>query len=154
GVMALVPFPLPRGLSCGWLGWLGIPLDITTLMIAPIIIGTAIDDTVHFITRYRLEYESLGDIRQALDVTIRETGHSIVFTTLVLGLGFGVMAFAQDAGASNLGTFGFAAILMGLLNDLFLLPALILVFRLTFPRAEARAAQPADVGLSASGAEP
>lgn len=154
GIIALVPNLIPAMLAYGALGLLGIPLDITTMMIAPIIIGIAIDDTVHFITRYRSEYELLGDIRKALDVTIRETGHSVAFTTAVLGLGFGVMAFAADAGASNLGTFGFAAILMGLLNDLFLLPALILVFHLTFPRERTSASQPANANLSASGVEP
>ncbi|UXY16140.1 MMPL family transporter [Chitiniphilus purpureus] len=132
GVIALLPNLIPAILAYGALGLLDRPLDITTMMIAPIIIGIAVDDTVHFITRYRNEVVLDGDIRRALAATLAEAGQSVVFTTAILGLGFGVMAFASDSGAANLGIFGSLAILVGLLNDLFLLPALILVFKLRF----------------------
>lgn len=149
GVIALVPNLIPALFAYGAMGLLGRPLDITTMMIAPIIIGIAIDDTVHFLTHYRAQYERLGDIRKALETTIEHAGQAVVFTTLVLGLGFGVMAFADDAGAANLGTFGFGAILLGLFNDLLLLPALILVFKLTFPRSKTTAASDASAPLPA-----
>ena len=132
GAIALMPNLIPAILAYGALGLLDRPLDITTMMIAPIIIGIAVDDTVHFITRYRNEVVIDGDIRRALQATITDTGQSIVFTTVILGLGFGVMAFASDTGVANLGLFGFAAIVVGMLNDLFLLPALIIVFGLRF----------------------
>jgi predicted RND superfamily exporter protein len=151
GAIALVPNLIPAILAYGALGLLDRPLDITTMMIAPIIIGIAVDDTVHFITRYRNEFVLHGDIRRALQATIQDTGKSIVFTTLVLGLGFGVMAFASDAGAANLGLFGSLAILVGLLNDLFLLPALILVFKLKFRSQDASQVPPVRPALSPSG---
>ncbi len=132
GTIALIPNLIPAILAYGALGLLGRPLDITTMMIAPIIIGIAVDDTVHFITHYRNQVVIHGDIRRALQTTITEAGQSVVFTTLILGLGFGIMAFASDAGVANLGIFGSLAILVGLLNDLFLLPAMILVFKLRF----------------------
>lgn len=132
GTIALIPNLIPAILAYGALGLLGRPLDITTMMIAPIIIGIAVDDTVHFITRYRNEVIIDGNIKRALQATIEDVGQAIVFTTLVLGLGFGVMAFASDSGTANLGIFGSLAILMALLNDLFLLPAMILVFKLRF----------------------
>jgi uncharacterized protein len=132
GLIALIPNLIPAILAYGALGLLDMPLDVTTIMIAPIIIGIAVDDTVHFLTRYRNEVSIDGDIRRALRVTINDTGQAVVFTTLVLGLGFGIMGFASDASVSNLGIFGAMALLMGLLNDLFLLPAMILFFKLTF----------------------
>jgi predicted RND superfamily exporter protein len=138
GAVALVPNLIPAILAYGALGLLGRPLDITTMMIAPIIIGIAVDDTVHFITHYRQEVVMDGNVRRALEATIRSSGQSVVFTTLVLGLGFGVMAFASNSGAANLGMFGALAIFVGLLNDLFLLPAIILIFKPTFQGRDAK----------------
>ncbi|MDQ1829150.1 efflux RND transporter permease subunit [Massilia scottii] len=137
GAIALIPNLIPAILAYGALGLLGKPLDITTMMIAPIIIGIAVDDTVHFIMRYRNEVIIDGNIRRALHTTITDTGQSIVFTTMILGLGFGVMAFASGTGMANLGLFGSMAILIGLLNDLFFLPAMILVFKLKFSTRDA-----------------
>lgn len=139
GAIALIPNLIPAILAYGALGLLGKPLDITTMMIAPIIIGIAVDDTVHFIMRYRNEVIVDGNIRRALHTTITDTGQSIVFTTMILGLGFGVMAFASGTGMANLGLFGSMAILVGLLNDLFFLPAMILVFKLKFSTVDAPA---------------
>jgi hypothetical protein len=134
GAIALIPNLIPAMLGYGALGIMGVPLDITTLMIAPIIIGIAVDDTVHFLTRYRNEVSIDGDIRRALQTTLESVGQSVVFTTLILGLGFGIMSLASNAGTANLGTFGFLAIVVGLLNDLFLLPAMILAFKLKFQK--------------------
>jgi predicted RND superfamily exporter protein len=138
GTIALVPNLMPSILAYGSLGLLDLPLDITTMMIAPIIIGIAVDDTVHFVTHYRHEVIIDGDIRRALQAAICDCGQSVVFATLVLGLGFGVMAFASNGGVANLGIFGALAIFVGLLNDLFLLPAIILVFK---PRLAGHARQ-------------
>ena len=102
------------------------------MMIAPVVIGIAVDDTVHFITRYRHEVLIDGDIKRALKTTIKEGGHAIVFTSLVLGFGFGVLGLATSVGTANVGIFGALAILAGLLNDLFLLPALIIMFNIKF----------------------
>lgn len=134
GLIALVPNLIPAMLGFGGLGLMGIPMDITTMMIAPVIIGIAVDDTVHFITRYRFEVERDGDIERALRDTISGAGQPVVFATLILGLGFGIMGLSSNAGTANLGIFGFLAIAIGLLNDLFLLPALILTFKLRFAR--------------------
>lgn len=140
GTIALVPNLIPALLGYGALGIMNVPLDITTLMIAPIIIGIAVDDTVHFVTRYRNEVSIDGDIYRALHATIESVGQSIVFTTLILGLGFGIMALADNTSTANLGIFGFLAIVVGLLNDLFLLPAMILMFKLRFHQPAAGSA--------------
>lgn len=153
GAIALIPNLIPAILAYGMLGLTNTPLDVTTMMIAPIIIGIAVDDTVHFVMRYRYEVVQDGDIRRALRTTIQDTGLSIVFTTLILGLGFGVMAFATNAGPANLGFYGSMAILIGLLNDLFFLPALIIAFDLKFRGDTADVASHAQVGLPAGSAD-
>jgi predicted RND superfamily exporter protein len=129
GAIALIPNLIPAVLSYGAMGLLGIPLDVTTMMIAPVVIGIAVDDTVHFVTRYRSEVVIDGNVRRALQTTISHAGHSVLFTSLILGLGFGIMALASYPSTANMGTFGALAIFMGLLCDLFLLPAMILMFK-------------------------
>ncbi|NQZ10747.1 MAG: MMPL family transporter, partial [Algicola sp.] len=134
GSIAIIPNLIPATLAFGLLGLFDIPLDFNTMMIAPVVIGIAVDDTVHFITRYRTEVLIDSDIKRALRTTIKEGGHAIVFTALILGLGFGVFALSSSVGTSNVGTFGSLAIFAGLLNDLFLLPALILIFQVKFDK--------------------
>jgi predicted RND superfamily exporter protein len=137
GLIALIPNLIPALLTLGLLGIIGVPLDFFTMMLAPIIIGISIDDTVHFISSYQLQLAKDGDVNAALRRTMAETGPGVVFTALILGLGFGIMAVASAAGTSNMGKFGALAILMGLLNDLFLLPALILAFKPKFRKEAA-----------------
>jgi predicted RND superfamily exporter protein len=102
------------------------------MMLAPIVVGIAVDDTIHFVSQYRSEVLLDGDIRRALRHTLKDCGQAIVFASLVLGLGFGVMSIASTPGWSNLGKLGFLSIFSGLVCELFLTPALILVFRLKF----------------------
>ncbi|QWP75318.1 MMPL family transporter [Lysobacter sp. K5869] len=134
GLIALIPNLIPALLALGLLGISGIPLDFFTMMLAPIIIGISIDDTVHFISHYQQKLAKNGDVNAALRETISEAGPGVVFTALILGLGFGIMAVASAAGTSNMGKFGALAIFIGLLNDLFLLPALLLAFKPKFKK--------------------
>lgn len=132
GLVALLPNLLPAILTVGLLGLLGIPLDFYTMMLAPIIIGISVDDTVTFISQYRYQVKIDKDVKKALKHTMQEAGQALLFTSLTLGLGFGIMAISSSAGLSNMGKFGFLAIMAGLLCDLFLIPTLILIFNLSF----------------------
>jgi uncharacterized protein len=132
GVVSLIPNVIPSLLVVGLLGLLGMPLDFYTMMLAPIAVGIALDDTIHFVTMYRSEVLKDGDIRRALTDTVKECGQSIVFASMILGFGFGIMAVATTPGLANLGKFGFIAIFSGLICELFLTPALILTFKLRF----------------------
>lgn len=134
GLIALIPNLIPALLTLGLLGITGVSLDFYTMMLAPIIIGISIDDTVHFISHYQQELAKDGDVNAAVRRTMAEAGPGVVFTALILGLGFGIMAIASAAGTSNMGKFGALAIFMGLLNDLFLLPALLLAFKPKFKK--------------------
>ncbi len=134
GLIALLPNLIPALLTLGLLGIAGVPLDFYTMMLAPIIIGISIDDTVHFMSQYQRQLQEHGDVSAALRSTMLESGPGVVFTSLILGLGFGIMAIASATGTSNMGKFGALAIFMGLLNDLFLLPAMILAFKPKFKK--------------------
>lgn len=125
GLISMVPNLLPAFFTFGVMGLLGIPLDTDTLIIAPLIIGIAVDDTIHFIAHYRDAWYEMGDVDQALASTIKEVGQAVTFTTLVLGVGFSMLAFSDYLGLAKTGIFGSLAIFVALSSDLFLFPALI-----------------------------
>ncbi|MBD3315508.1 MAG: MMPL family transporter [Chitinivibrionales bacterium] len=129
GLIAILPNLLPSILTFGLLGLLKIPLDFYTMMLAPIIIGISVDDTIHFLSHYRLRLMTDENSNSALVHTLKESGQGIVFTTLVLGLGFGIMSIASTPGTAKLGKFGSLSVFAGLMNDLILLPALIMIFQ-------------------------
>lgn len=125
GLISMVPNLLPAFFTFGVMGILGIPLDTDTLIIAPLIIGIAVDDTIHFIAHYRDAWFELGDVDAALKSTIKEVGQAVTFTTLVLAIGFSMLAFSDYLGLAKTGIFGSLAIVVALSSDLLLLPALI-----------------------------
>ena len=140
GAVSLIPNVVPSFLVLGVLGWMNIPLDFYTMMLAPIAVGIAVDDTIHFVSVYRTEVMRDGDIRRALVDTVKECGQSTVFASMILGFGFGIMSVATTPGLASLGKLGFLAIVAGLVCELFLTPALILVFKLRFQAKQGESA--------------
>ena len=132
GLLAIIPNMLPAVLAFGLMGLLGIPLDTDTLMIAPLIIGIAVDDTIHFVTHYRMALGRGRSATEALIQTVKEVGQAVTFTTLVLGVAFAMLAFSDYLGIAKVGIFGSLAIFVALLCDLLFLPALIYIFQPKF----------------------
>jgi len=132
GAMSIVPNLIPATLVFGLMGLLGIPLDTDTLMIAPLIIGIAVDDTIHFISHYRMSLAENNDMQLALVGAIKEVGQAVTFTTLILGLGFFMLTFSDYLGLAKIGGFGSLAIFVALLCDLLFFPALIMIFKPKF----------------------
>jgi predicted RND superfamily exporter protein len=132
GLISIVPNLIPALLAFGLMGLLDIPLDTDTLLIAPVIIGIAVDDTIHFMTHYRVELIRTRDMQQALDSTVRDVGRAVLFTTMILGLGFAILGFSEYLGMAKIGIFGALAIFVALLCDLLLLPALLMKLKPRF----------------------
>ncbi|MDB4026495.1 efflux RND transporter permease subunit [Candidatus Thioglobus sp.] len=132
GVMSIIPNLIPASLAFGLMGLLGVPLDTDTLMIAPLIIGIAVDDTIHFISHYRMSLAQNHNMKVALVETIKEVGQAVTFTTLILGCGFLMLTFSDYLGLAKIGTFGSLAIFVALLCDLLFFPALIMIFKPKF----------------------
>jgi len=132
GLMGMIPNAIPAFLAFGLMGLLGVPLDTDTLLIAPIILGIAVDDTIHFMTHYRVELSKTGSIAEALESAIKEVGQAVMFTTMVIGLGFAVLSFSDYLGMAKVGFFGSIAIFVALLCDLLLIPAMIIIFKPKF----------------------
>ena len=134
GVVSLIPNLFPILTAFGLMGFFKVPLDADTLIVAPIIIGLAVDDTIHFMTHFRLEMQRHGNAATAAIYSIREAGQAITFTSLILSAGFLVFLLSFHNGLSHFGLFSAVAILMALIADLFLLPALCQVIHVDFKR--------------------
>ncbi len=134
GLIALVPNLIPTLLSFAILGYAGKGLDIDVMIIMPVLIGISVDDTVHFINHYRNNIRKFSNVREALIHTISEVGQATVFTSLVIGCGFGIMAFSDITGTAYAGMMGAISIFAGVISEIFLLPALILFFKPTFQK--------------------
>lgn len=130
GLIAIIPNLLPIITAFGVMGYFNMALDVHTLLVVPIIIGIAVDDTIHFLTHFRLEFQESGDVKSAIIAAYREAGQAIVFTSLVLSIGFLVFLFSSNLGFSYFGILSAASILMATISDLIFLPAILyLVYR-------------------------
>ena len=128
--LAAVPTNLfPVALVFGIMGWTGIPLDIATATIGAIVLGIAVDDTIHFLFRYRAERQAGLSREEAVGRTYRETGRAVVFASLVLAIGFAVLATSSSQSIAYFGIVASLSIVGAMLADLFLLPVLLLFGR-------------------------
>jgi len=128
-VYAMVANIVPIIAVLGLMGFVGIKLDYFRLLLATIAIGIAVDDTIHLLYRYRSEFDKIGNYRAALDSTLREVGPALVTTTAILVVAFLTYLYSDVAVLSSFGVLLSAAVLLALIADLFLLPAMVIVFR-------------------------
>ena len=132
GAIALVPNALPIIAYFGILGSSSITLNLTTSLVASVVLGIAVDDTIHFLTHYRTEVVQHGDLKRAVIQSFRETGQAITFTSIILSLGFLIFLFSSHNGISNFGVMSAVAFFVAVFADLFLLPSLCLMTGLRF----------------------
>ncbi len=124
GLMGMIPNLFPVMITFGAMGFFGIPLDGDTLIIAPLVIGIAVDDTIHFLTHFRTEMLETGRVVEAIQNSIREVGQAISFSTIILVLGFFMLIFSSHRGMAHFGYLTGVAFISAWLADIFLLPSL------------------------------
>jgi predicted RND superfamily exporter protein len=132
GLVAMIANVFPVALTFGTMGLVGFPLDADTLIIAPIVIGIAVDDTIHFVTHYRAEVLERGDIIASIKATLREVGQAITFTTVIIVLGLLILVTSQHQGMAHFGYLAAVAFFSALLADLLLLPSLAVLLGIRF----------------------
>jgi hypothetical protein len=127
-VLAMIPNVLPLVIVFGFLGLAAIPMDAGIVVSGCLILGIAVDDTLHLMTAWRRQVLAGDDPAAALEVALGRVLVPVVMTTIVLGLGFSVLAFSSFAFVTNLGIL--VVVVMGVcfLADVLLLPALLLRF--------------------------
>lgn len=122
-LIALIPNLFTALFILGSMGWLNVPLDFMTITIAAIAVGIAVDDTIHYIHRYREE-----QARGSADISKRThhaVGYALLYTTLIVTCGFSLLAFSDFTPSIMFGTFTALAMAIAMLTDLILLPALL-----------------------------
>lgn len=124
----MFPTALPVVATLGAMGILGIPLDPGTAMVAAIVLGIAIDDTVHLITAYRSSRARGEEPDAAIRSAVRRVGQAVVTTSLALAIGFFALLVSPWQSIASFGLLSGVAILAALLADLFVLPSLIMGF--------------------------
>lgn len=127
-ILSMVPNILPILLTIGLMGWLKIPFDTLTIMIACVTLGINVDDTVHFIVWFKRNTESGMSAESSIIMTYKNVGGSIISTSIILALGFVVLSFGSYKPYETFGLLTAFNIDMALLVDLLLLPSLILLF--------------------------
>ena len=128
-LISMIPNVFPVLTTLGLMGFARIYMDMPLMCCSAIIIGVAVDDTIHFFRRYRREFEALGNYSEALKATLVSVGRPITFTTITLVLGFGVMTLSVMSGWSHFGFLAGFAFFWALLADFFFAPAMMLLFK-------------------------
>jgi uncharacterized protein len=132
GLISMVPNILPLLFLGAYVALTRFRVDSDTLIIAMMAIGIGVDDTIHFLMRYRLESKRAATRSEALERTYNFSGRAIVITTLVLTVGFVPYAFSHYYSISMMGTLLPLVLFVALVADLLLLPALVKVGVLRF----------------------
>jgi len=127
GLIALVPNALPICLNFALMGSFGVTLNVGTSIMASMALGVAVDDTIHFLTRYG-ELRREHDAPDAVVETLRTAGRHIVFTSMTNLCGFGVLTLSSFVPLQALGWLTACTMATALLADLLLLPALLVTF--------------------------
>ncbi len=125
GLLSLVPNFFPIMLVFGIMGIFNIPLNVGTAMVAAIAIGIAVDDTIHFMSRYNKEMRTLQDQPKAIEACIRAEITPVFSTSVALACGFAVVCFSSFVPIVNFGFLSAFVMLFALLADMFVTPILL-----------------------------
>lgn len=122
---SLIPNVIPLLVTAGVMGWAGISIKPSTVLVFSVALGIAIDVTIRFLINFKQELPRSNDIDTTLKQTISHTGISIIYTSLVLVAGFVIFIFSQFAGTESLGWLTSLTLAVATLTNLVLLPVLI-----------------------------
>lgn len=127
--LSMIPTTLPMIFTMGFMGFVGIPLRMSTVVIFSISMGIAIDNVIHYVARYKEELHSGLGYHSAMYKTIISSGRAIVSTTFLVIAGFLILVTSNFVATIDLGLLGSITLFIGLISALFFLPVLILTLR-------------------------
>lgn len=126
-ICSLIPNVIPLMITAGIMGWAGVRLKPSTVLIFSLALGIAIDVTIRFLVNYKQELPANNyEIKKTVSETIRHTGLSIIYTSLVLIAGFIIFCFSGFGGTQSLGWLTSITLFTATLTNLILLPVLLL----------------------------
>ena len=123
-IIALIPNLLPLVIVAGIMGFFSIDIKPSTAIIFTIALGIAVDDSIHYLARFRIEYMTAGALNPALASTTIRTGRAIIITSLILIVGFGTLVTSVFTSTAMMGLMVCTTIIAALIADLFVLPSL------------------------------
>ena len=126
-LVSLIPNFIPLLFTGGIMGWFGIPLKPSTLLVFSIAFGISVDDTIHYLAKYRQELKSQQwDLKECVVMAIREAGLGMFYTSIVLFCGFSMFSFSEFGGTKALGMLVSLTLLVAMITNLVILPSLLL----------------------------
>jgi hypothetical protein len=126
GLLAMIPNILPLVVTMALMAFAGLTLRISTVIIFAMCMGVVVDDTIHFLVRFRQQLKS-QDFEAALDATLRHAGRPVIFTTMMLAMGFALLIPSQFNGLRDFGRLSAVCIGLALFADLLTLPAMLML---------------------------
>ncbi|HEY9116935.1 MAG TPA: MMPL family transporter, partial [Roseivirga sp.] len=128
-IISLIPNFIPLVMTAGIMGYFGIPLKPSTALIFSIAFGISVDDSIHFLAKYRQElFAKKFFVPIAISNSIKETGSSMLYTSIILFFGFVIFIFSDFGGTVALGLLTSLTLFFAMITNLTLLPALLMVF--------------------------
>lgn len=125
--VSLTPNLFPLLLTAALMGFSGVPIKPSTIIIFSIALGISVDNTIHFLSRYRMELKiTRGNITESVMKALQEMGFSIIYSSIVLFFGFGIFVFSSFGGTKALGFLVSFTLLIAVLSNLLVLPSLLL----------------------------
>jgi predicted RND superfamily exporter protein len=144
--VALIPNLLPLLATAGIMGYFGIPLKPSTILVFGIAFGLSVDDTIRFLSQYRQELaKNNWKIKKSVFATLKDSGLSMFYTSVVLFAGFSIFMLSSFGGTIALGGLIAVTLLFGMLSNLMLLPALVLTLNKTLANEQEFIAPKIDV---------
>ena len=126
-LVSLIPNLLPLIITAGLMGFLGVPIKPSTILVFSIAFGISVDDTIHFLAKYRQELIANNwKIKKSVYAALRETGVSMFYTSIVLFFGLSVFTISSFGGTVALGALVSVTLVFAMLANLLLLPSLLL----------------------------
>ena len=136
-LVSLIPNLLPLLITAGLMGFIGVPIKPSTILVFSIAFGISVDDTIHFLAKYRQELIANDwKIKKSVYGALRETGVSMFYTSIVLFFGFSTFTISSFGGTVALGALVSATLLFAMLANLLLLPSMLLSFEGEFTNKE------------------
>jgi len=126
-LFAVITNLIPLILTAGFMGWIAVPIKPSTILVFSIAFGISVDDTIHFLAKYKLAIKKSGDNLQTIITTIKEIGASMLFTSVALFLGFIIFVFSDFQGTKALGLLLSFTLLVAMFANLIFLPALLMI---------------------------
>lgn len=138
-LISLIPNLIPLLFTLGFMGYSGVHLKPSTVLVFSVAFGIAVDFTIHFLSKYRMELKrNKYNMQKSVMKALNEVGPSMIYTAVILFFGFIIFAFSDFGGTISLGIFTSITLLVALFSNLIVLPSLLLSYDLAKERAKSK----------------